>query len=51
MEHSAMRDWKKKRPDDSAFVMWTVILLFALGLLSIMSGVTPVVDPGALAFP
>jgi hypothetical protein len=50
-EHSAMRDWKKKKPADRAFVMWTVIILFVLGLLSIVSGVTPVVDPGALAFP
>ena len=46
-----MRDWKKKRPDDSAFVMWTVIILFVLALLSVISGVTPVVDPGVLALP
>jgi hypothetical protein len=51
MEHSAMRDWKKKKLADSAFVMWTVIVLFVLGLLSIVSGVTPVVDPGALILP
>lgn len=46
---SHMRNWKK--PADSAFVMWTVIILFVLGLLSIVSGVTPVVDPGALILP
>jgi hypothetical protein len=31
--------------------MWTVVILFVLGLLSIVSGVTPVVDPGALILP
>ena len=50
MEHSVMRDWKKPA-DDSTFVMWTVTILFVLGLLSIVSGVPPVVDPGALALP
>jgi hypothetical protein len=49
MEHSAMRDWKK--PADGTFVMWTVIVLFVLGLLSIVSGVTPVVDPGPWSSP
>ncbi len=49
MEHSAMRDWKK--PADGTFVMWTVIILFVLALLSVISGVTPVVDPVALVFP
>jgi hypothetical protein len=49
MEHSAMRDWKK--PADDTFVMWTVIILFVLALLSVISGVTPVVDPGVLALP
>ena len=43
MEHSAMRVWKKPA-DDSTFVMWTVTILFVLGLLSIVSGVPPVVD-------
>ena len=45
-----MRDWNKPF-DDSTFVMWTVMALFALGLLSFASGVTPIVDPGALVLP
>jgi hypothetical protein len=51
MEHSAMRDWKKKKPADGAFVMWTVMILLVLALLSVISGVTPIVDPVALVFP
>jgi hypothetical protein len=49
MEHSAMRDWEK--PADGTFAMWTVIILLVLALLSVISGVTPVVDPVALVFP
>jgi hypothetical protein len=44
-----MRD--RKNPADGTFAVWTVIILFVLGLLSIVSGVTPVVDPGALVLP
>jgi len=44
-----MRDLKK--PANDTFVAWTVITLLVLGLLSIASGVPPVVDPGTLVLP